>query len=282
MTEERATLRRRPGRLFAQVPEALIFHPDVSARGVRLWAMLDRRCAGSATTMPSRRMIAEALDCSVASVDRAIGELCDAGFLHKERADRGDVNAYEVLEGPDGVTTVHPFLTREDRGGVVTSEDTPRHPRRHPSSPMTTPLVTGDAQVREEREESREETPTGSLARTTGPAVAAAFDAWWAAYPRKIGKDGARRAYARVARKTDPAVLLDAARRYADDPTRDEAFTCHPMTWLNQGRWQDEGPCRPVEQSRSERRMAGHVALVQSLAAQEPDGGQLAIGSGWL
>lgn len=169
MTEERATLRRRPGRLFAQVPEALIFHADVGARGVRLWAMLDRRCAGSATTMPSRKMIAEALECSVASVDRAIGELCDTGFLHKERADRGDVNAYEVLEGPDGVTTVHPFLMREERGGVVTSEETPRHPRRHPSAPVTTPLVTRDAQVREERGERERGAARASV---RGPALA--------------------------------------------------------------------------------------------------------------
>ena len=28
--------------------------------------------------------------------------------------------------------------------------------------------------------------------------------------------------------------------RYADDPNRVEAFTAHPTTWLNAGRWNDE------------------------------------------
>jgi hypothetical protein len=70
---------------------------------------------------------------------------------------------------------------------------------------------------------------------------AAAFAEWYMAYPRKVGKEAARKAYDRVVRKVAPAVLLAAARKYSADPNLPEKqFIPHPATWLNQGRWEDE------------------------------------------
>ena len=65
------------------------------------------------------------------------------------------------------------------------------------------------------------------------------FEAWWSGYPRKVGKDAARRAYAAaVKRGANPINLIDAVahQRWADDPQ----FIPHPATWLNGGRWQDD------------------------------------------
>lgn len=70
------------------------------------------------------------------------------------------------------------------------------------------------------------------------------FDQFWAAYPRKVGKDAAAKAFAR--RRIDGALLttvLLALSRQALSPqwTRDGGqFIPHPATWLTQGRWQDE------------------------------------------
>jgi uncharacterized protein YdaU (DUF1376 family) len=66
-----------------------------------------------------------------------------------------------------------------------------------------------------------------------------AFDAWWAEYPRKVGKDVAAKAYAAaVKRGASDGDLLVALRRQAWPA--DPQFIPHPSTWLNQGRWQDD------------------------------------------
>ena len=65
------------------------------------------------------------------------------------------------------------------------------------------------------------------------------FDEWWKHYPKKTGKDAARRAYASALRRgASPADLLAGLgrTRWSSDPR----YIAHPATWLNGGRWQDE------------------------------------------
>lgn len=70
------------------------------------------------------------------------------------------------------------------------------------------------------------------------------FAKLWDAYPKKIGKDAARRAFDK--RKVDDALLntmLEAIARQKKsvDWLKDAGqYIPHPATWLNQGRWQDE------------------------------------------
>jgi hypothetical protein len=64
------------------------------------------------------------------------------------------------------------------------------------------------------------------------------FDRWWAAYPRKVGKGAAVRAYASAVRKAPPDTLLSALTAYRFDSR--EQFIPHPATWLNGERWLDE------------------------------------------
>lgn len=112
---------------------------------------------------------------------------------------------------------------------------------------------------------SLEEMTSSSLSRASrAPSEPAGFAEWYAAYPIHKGRRAAAAAYARALRNTAPQVLLEAARRLADDPTRDPAYTPHPATWLNQGRWDDEGPARPhsTTPNRAEERQAAHLALI--------------------
>lgn len=69
------------------------------------------------------------------------------------------------------------------------------------------------------------------------------FDAFWRAYPRKVGKGQARRAFASAIRKVDAATINAAAERFADWCSRsrtEQQFIPHPSTWLNGERWADE------------------------------------------
>ena len=69
------------------------------------------------------------------------------------------------------------------------------------------------------------------------------FSAFWAAYPRRVGKDAARKAFDR--RRSDVTLeavlaaleLQKASQQWQRDGGR---YVPHPATWLNQGRWQDE------------------------------------------
>lgn len=68
----------------------------------------------------------------------------------------------------------------------------------------------------------------------------AEFEAFWAEYPRKVGKAAARRAFEKV--KVPLETLLDAVKnqKCSDQWTRDDGrFIPHPATWLNNERWED-------------------------------------------
>lgn len=72
------------------------------------------------------------------------------------------------------------------------------------------------------------------------------FEGFWQAYPKKVGKDAALKAFEK--RKPDD-VLLQRMLNAINAQSRGEAwlkdggqFIPNPATWLNQGRWQDESP----------------------------------------
>lgn len=66
------------------------------------------------------------------------------------------------------------------------------------------------------------------------------FDAFWTAYPRRVGKKPAERAWA----KLQPDEALVQRMLAAIDAQRpgwtELRFVPHPATWLNQERWTDE------------------------------------------
>jgi hypothetical protein len=69
------------------------------------------------------------------------------------------------------------------------------------------------------------------------------FDAFWAAYPKKVGKPAAERAYGKALKAgADPAAILDGAIAYALQcrTVEDPHFIKHPQGWLNDGRWADQ------------------------------------------
>jgi len=88
--------------------------------------------------------------------------------------------------------------------------------------------------------------PDGSgVSETTRQTLEDHFAEFWAAYPRKVGKQNARKVWDRKRRDTPIAVILAGARRYRDDPNLpEENYRPHPSTWLARGGWEDD-PCPP-------------------------------------
>ena len=86
--------------------------------------------------------------------------------------------------------------------------------------------------IYEEEEEDEEEDNKNTLDHK--------FDLFWSAYPRKTAKGAARKAFALALKKTTAEKLTAAAESFAKDPNREEGFTAHASTWLNQERWLDD------------------------------------------
>ena len=67
------------------------------------------------------------------------------------------------------------------------------------------------------------------------------FDKFWSAYPKKVGKKEAKKAFTKVGVSTD--ILVDAIEKQKQSKQwqKDNGqYIPNPATWLNQSRWEDE------------------------------------------
>jgi len=65
------------------------------------------------------------------------------------------------------------------------------------------------------------------------------FDVFWKAYPRKIGKTAAEKAWAKHKPDLDMCIKVLGWQKQ-DKQWQDKAYIPHPATWLNRGSWNDE------------------------------------------
>ena len=115
------------------------------------------------------------------------------------------------------------YVTVTDRDAVTAPASPPFPPRPPPPTP-TPPDITTRAR--------------GGASKPNG------FARFWEAYPHKVGKSAAEKAYVRAIGKIGghdpPSVLLAGVERAKASREWGEGFIPHPTTWLNQGRWEDE------------------------------------------
>jgi len=124
----------------------------------------------------------------------------------------------------------------------------------------------------EEKKKKKKESPLPPL--QGGGVVVSDFDVFWLAYPKKVGKEAARKAWMKAKDKPGIESIVTAVRRQKNSEqwTKDHGqFIPHPATWLNQGRWADEVTEKPL--SGLERFLArgtnGQTRVLQGLAAPD-------------
>lgn len=110
------------------------------------------------------------------------------------------------------------------------------------------PIPTPTPNTKEEKELSA--TPHPAEAGIALLKFPPGFERFWSAYPRKIGKDAAAKAFAR---RKPTAELVDQMIRAIAEQAKGEQwrkdggqFIPHPSTWLNEGRWLDETGVGPA------------------------------------
>jgi len=187
---------------------------NISDRAIRLYAILSRYADNEThKAYPSRVTLSKRLRCSPSSVDRATRELIEAGALDKkQRLNSSLMYTLRVLSP----------VTR----GVVTGA-------KGGSSPMTRGVVTSDDLTRTTELEPVELEPQNYIREL--------FSKFYSSYPRRVGKEAAKKAFIKACQRAEPEVIVSAAENLAKDPNLPEKqFIPHPSTWLNRDGWEDE------------------------------------------
>ena len=73
------------------------------------------------------------------------------------------------------------------------------------------------------------------------PETASAFETFWRACPRRVGKLDALRAYQQALKLATAAEIQAGAERWAlESQDQEPRYIKHPATWLRAGCWMDE------------------------------------------
>jgi hypothetical protein len=113
--------------------------------------------------------------------------------------------------------------------------------REHAQTPESTRELSGERRG-EERKKNM----------STGKPVDERFQVFWAAYPRKVAKGAAVKAWgAALKRGADPSKVIAAAESFeAACVGKEREYVPHASTWLNQERYDDEAEQAKPEQAR--------------------------------
>ena len=209
---------------YAVIPE-WILDADIGPVAVRLFAVLDRFVGRNETAWPSRATLARRLNVTKPTIDTAIRQLVEIGAMTvtRRRSDDGlswDSSLYSLWPACRGGS--QETLTR----GVVKKSDEGSKEINTVSNPIeVTPSLL-----------SVPTTPT------TRKPYSAEFDRAWSAYPRKVNKAGAFKAFTASVRKgANPTDLIEAATNYAITRKGEpENYTMHASTFFGpHERWRE-------------------------------------------
>lgn len=238
-------------------------------------------CTGehSNSCYPSVRTLQEMTGHSVRTIRAALNDLEEMGFItraaragtstvytlqidamravHRRRRWTNTTTAGDPYTVTDTVTVVEELPIEEQSVNVkrINFAEAPVEPVEA-ETPAPVPAV--PAPVKKTKKKS-----------STPARVESDFLDFYAAYPRHVGKEAARRAFVKTVKAGTPAAeIVEGARRYAAATAAagtETRYVAHPATWLNAGRWSDDmQDAAPVELTPWEKKTA---VMVQSLQA---------------
>lgn len=229
--------------------------PDVSPAAFKLaWLICFKYMnRESRTAHPAQETLAADLNASVRTIQRLLNELRPLGLTIRAAHGPNQASSYGIE--PEKATPVSPIQGR--KGDIRRHEKATSGDRKGDTHVAPTNKKN---QRREPRREESDSRPLDDVGLKQGDSRASkkskfqicnldeAFAEFWAAYPRRVAKEAARKAFsAAVAGGTGASTIVDGARRYAiernGEPPR---YTKHPATWLRGGCWTDEPVGAPV------------------------------------
>ncbi|KQR85191.1 hypothetical protein [Microbacterium sp. Leaf179] len=233
---------------------------DLAQKAV-LAAVCIRTLDATHETFVSQETVAAMLSAAVKTVTRKLAELEALGVIARDKrhgpkgyrtTDLITVNtAYTAVGLVGGVPTRPTARRTESPVGPQDSQSCRSDPSYRTLSPDLQDSESSPTGLRVLAIKTQEKThmntqispipPTGDLnIESTDP-----FDDFWAAWPRKVAKPNARKAWAKAVKRSTPEIINAAAVAYRDNPHRPSTeFIPHPATWLNRDGWDDplDGP----------------------------------------
>jgi hypothetical protein len=250
---------------YSIIPGDALDDPKVTDLHLRVLALLGRHSDNNGWLQINQRTLAEKTGRSRETINRAISDLVDLGYVRKEarfseKDGRQMISSYQIIMDrstpspssrraqPDVVTETRPCdphvtggCDAHVTGGVMSGDHTP-------CDLQTSHHNKEDLFFKRSISSSHEEdgAPRASAAEQRNPRLTSprdenrhtAFDAWYATFPHKVGVAAARRAFDSALRKASLETLIDGVRAYVASKPPDRPY-CNPATWLNQERWLD-------------------------------------------
>jgi hypothetical protein len=204
------------------------------------------------------------------SIYRLVSVLEHKGWIAIQRTGGRLKNSY-VLLTPDTMTGVIPDAMtgldgpNPDNTTRVNPDNTTRvkatNPDMNPDKRCTPTLTRGATTLHTEKNQEKRKKRGKSKTLCSPPDFASrgkkkaadsnneeAFQKFWAAYPRRVSKGHARKAWdVATKRGVDPEAMIAGAGRYAiQRQDQDPKYTKHPATWINGSCWEDEPDGAPV------------------------------------
>lgn len=255
---------------YGRTPRNLLREPRVSMRAKVLYALLDDYAGADGKAFPSRALLAASLACSVSAVAKALAELERWGWLLREHRFREDGSQtstlytlgagrdpVDVTTGGGGRVDTPPVSGGTHQEGEPLEGELPPQPpasggRANPSDADGALIPVADVGAVGHTGNMNKPVATRSSRREV-PDTDPDFSAFWDAYPRKVGKGAARKAWLKAVKRAGSArVVIDGAERFAREVAaqqkvdRDQnrgrntmEFVPYPATWLNGERWSD-------------------------------------------
>ncbi len=237
------------------------------------------------TCYPGVELIAEDAELSKSTVLRRLKALAEAGLVVVERRanQRGHRTSNRYHLQIDVKVTAEEWVAAVERVKVRLD----REPEEEVQGVNVTPGSEAPPKCQPEREAKVSPGDTGTTSRTTsstpyplgsnasapvgeqqqglqavlslvvdsapsapvsGPQIA--FSEFWDLYPRKTSKIAAEKAWTKITRTVDPALIIAAVPAHIAQWKREQRpldKVPYPATWLNDGAWQDELPAAPEQ-----------------------------------
>lgn len=149
--------------------------------------------------------------------------------------------------------------------------------QENPNNPMGFSETQNNPSVFEETQKSQSKTKAKSKTNSITPIAPkgakrsdAEFEIFWSAYPTKVGKQPARKAFDKVQVPVETLVAAIERQKCSSQWSKDGGqYIPNPATWLNQGRWTDELPERSAPPQ--EKLDDDVVAAIQRMLAEEAE-----------
>lgn len=235
---------------FSQIPHWVLY-ADISAQALRLYGVLLHYANKQDNAWPSRSTLASEIRVkSPRTIDSCIAELVA-------------INALQVYPRFENQRqTSNRYLVITAYRGAEFCEGGAQETATSPSNNLRT------------KHNHRYTTNRNIITKEISPFFDDDFAEFWKAYPRKVGKTDAKRAFAKALEKASASEIIAGIANLVFD---DMKFCPHPASWLNKERWLDEPTPRKL--SKDQQRMADNLALIARQQAAEKGSNRVAIGN---